>query len=80
MIAVSSGLVLAQSSYMDFGVGARNASLANANISESADVSSMYENPGCNCICRKRFGIPEPFTGKRVPRHAGKRRGSSRPS
>jgi hypothetical protein len=40
-----SGRVFGQASGMDFHVGARNASLANANIAESADITVIYENP-----------------------------------
>ncbi len=43
-----------QESVPDFSVGARNASLANSNISESSDVSVMYENPAAIAYLENR--------------------------
>ncbi len=39
------GSAYGQESVRNFSIGARNASMANANISESSDASVMYENP-----------------------------------
>ncbi len=45
LIAVTSQLALAQSVIPDLNIGARNAALGNANMSEYHDITSMYENP-----------------------------------
>ena len=45
IVIMTASLTYAGGKTPEFSIGARNVSLANANISESSDVSAMYENP-----------------------------------